>query len=66
MTCEQSTVILCIVLELSHLSLLFQDLIMLRDGFNILLVKLAKCIHRFAQFAKEHKSLPTLGFTHLQ
>ncbi|KAK4298510.1 hypothetical protein Pmani_029152 [Petrolisthes manimaculis] len=42
------------------------DLITLRDGFDILLVKLAKCIHRFAQFSREHKSLPTLGFTHLQ
>lgn len=66
MTYEQSNVILCIALKLSLSSLLFQDLIMLRDGFNILLVKLAKCIHRFAEFAKEHKSLPTLGFTHLQ
>lgn len=42
------------------------DLIVLRDGLDILLPKLARCIHRMAGFAEEHKSLPTLGFTHLQ
>lgn len=44
----------------------FQDLILLRDGFDILLPKVARCIQRFAKFAKEYKDLPTLGFTHLQ
>lgn len=42
------------------------DLILLRDGFDILLPKVARCLHRLATFAKEYKSLPTLGFTHLQ
>ncbi|KAL0271555.1 UNVERIFIED_CONTAM: hypothetical protein PYX00_008612 [Menopon gallinae] len=42
------------------------DLITIRDGFHILLPKLAACIHRLSQFALEHKALPTLGFTHLQ
>lgn len=42
------------------------DLIVLRDGFDILLPKVARCIHRFAKFAREQKDQPTLGFTHLQ
>jgi adenylosuccinate lyase len=42
------------------------DLIMIRDGFNILLPKLASCIQTLGKFAEQHKSLPTLGFTHFQ
>lgn len=42
------------------------DLIILRDGFKILLPRLASCIDRLSQFALEYKALPTLGFTHLQ
>ncbi|XP_053469474.1 adenylosuccinate lyase [Ictalurus furcatus] len=42
------------------------DLIMLRDGFNILLPKLARVIDRLANFAKKYADLPTLGFTHYQ
>ncbi|XP_075232127.1 adenylosuccinate lyase isoform X2 [Lycorma delicatula] len=42
------------------------DLIILRDGFKILLPKLASCISRLAKFANEYKDLPTLGFTHFQ
>lgn len=42
------------------------DLIQLRDGLDILLPKLGRCISRLADFAGEHKNLPTLGFTHLQ
>ncbi|XP_021937009.1 adenylosuccinate lyase isoform X2 [Zootermopsis nevadensis] len=42
------------------------DLIILRDGFDLLLPKLAGCIQRLAQFADKYKNLPTLGFTHLQ
>lgn len=42
------------------------DLIVLRDGFDILLPKLARCIQRLAKFAGEQKDQPTLGFTHLQ
>ncbi|KAK7865479.1 hypothetical protein R5R35_002350 [Gryllus longicercus] len=42
------------------------DLIILRDGFDILLPKLAGCIDRLAKFALQNKDLPTLGFTHLQ
>lgn len=42
------------------------DLIIMKDGFNILLPRLAAVIRNLAQFAEEYKSLPTLGFTHLQ
>ena len=42
------------------------DLILIRDGFNILLPKLASCIQTLSKFAEQHKSLPTLGFTHFQ
>lgn len=42
------------------------DLIILKDGFNILLPRLAAVIQNLSHFSKEHKSLPTLGFTHLQ
>lgn len=43
-----------------------QDLIVLRDGFDILLPKLAAVIRRLAKFAQDNRSIPTLGFTHLQ
>nr|CAD7404442.1 unnamed protein product [Timema poppensis] len=43
-----------------------QDLIILRDGFDVLLPKVAGCIDRLAKFADQYKNLPTLGFTHLQ
>uniref|UniRef100_A0A8D8M9Y2 Adenylosuccinate lyase n=1 Tax=Cacopsylla melanoneura TaxID=428564 RepID=A0A8D8M9Y2_9HEMI len=42
------------------------DLIQMRDGFDILLPKLATCISHLAFFADKFKDLPTLGFTHLQ
>ncbi|KAG7334903.1 hypothetical protein KOW79_001499 [Hemibagrus wyckioides] len=42
------------------------DLIMLRDGFGLLLPKLACVIHRLADFAEKYADLPTLGFTHYQ
>ncbi|XP_041034023.1 adenylosuccinate lyase [Carcharodon carcharias] len=42
------------------------DLIVLRDGFDILLPKLARVISRLSDFAQEHADLPTLGFTHYQ
>ena len=38
----------------------------LRDGFDILLPKLAAILSRLSEFAMENRSLPTLGFTHLQ
>jgi len=42
------------------------DLIVIRDGFNILLPKIARCISRLMKFASENKGLATLGFTHYQ
>ncbi|XP_059809815.1 adenylosuccinate lyase [Hypanus sabinus] len=42
------------------------DLIVLRDGFDILLPKLARVVGRLADFAQQHAALPTLGFTHYQ
>ncbi|XP_053975162.1 adenylosuccinate lyase [Hylaeus volcanicus] len=42
------------------------DLIILRNGFDILLPKLAKVLSRLAKFAMAYSDLPTLGFTHLQ
>lgn len=42
------------------------ELLMLRDGLDILLPKLARVIDRFTAFATEWKDQPTLGFTHFQ
>ncbi|MCI0498654.1 MAG: adenylosuccinate lyase [Planctomycetales bacterium] len=42
------------------------DIIILREGMQILAGKLAALIDRLARFAKQHRSLPTLGFTHYQ
>lgn len=42
------------------------DLICIRDGFDILIPKLARCIDRLTVFAEKYNALPTLGFTHLQ
>ncbi|KAJ4294617.1 adenylosuccinase ade13 [Kalmusia sp. IMI 367209] len=42
------------------------DLIFLRDGLDLLLPKLATVIEKLSTFAKEYKSLPCLGYTHLQ
>lgn len=42
------------------------DLIILKQGLNLLLEKLAVVISRFSNFAKKYKDLPTLGFTHFQ
>lgn len=42
------------------------DLITIRDGLEICLPKLARCIDRLSKFAEKYKDLPTLGFTHFQ
>jgi adenylosuccinate lyase len=42
------------------------DLIILRDGMKIIAGKVACLIDRLGKFAKQYKSLPTLGFTHFQ
>ncbi|KAJ1987055.1 adenylosuccinase ade13 [Dimargaris cristalligena] len=42
------------------------DLIILRDGLDILISKLVRAIDSLTNFAVAHKDLPTLGFTHFQ
>ena len=39
---------------------------MIKDGIQILLPKIARCIDRLTKFALEYKALPTLGYTHFQ
>ncbi len=42
------------------------DLILMREGLAVVARKLAAVIHLLAQFAKKHRSLPALAFTHFQ
>lgn len=42
------------------------DLIILREGLELLEKKLASLIRQLANFALEYRALPTLGFTHFQ
>ena len=42
------------------------DLIVIRDGLDILLPKLARVVDRLRAFALARADLPTLGFTHFQ
>ena len=42
------------------------DLLILRDGLDLLLPKLAASVQRFAEFALTWSHQPTLGFTHFQ
>lgn len=42
------------------------DLIVLRDGLDLLLAKMARVIHRLSLFASKYANTPTLGLTHLQ
>ncbi|KAG8223351.1 hypothetical protein J437_LFUL001229 [Ladona fulva] len=51
---------------MAHVHTFAVDLIIIRDGLDILLPKLASSIQRLAQFAEQYKAQPTLGFTHLQ
>lgn len=42
------------------------DLILLKRGIEMLTRKLARVIERMSRFASEYKSMPALGYTHLQ
>ncbi|RZC40048.1 adenylosuccinate lyase [Asbolus verrucosus] len=42
------------------------DLIVLRDGLELLLPRVVAVIRNLARFAEQYKSVPALGFTHLQ
>lgn len=41
------------------------DLVLLRDGLDILIPKLTDCIEKLVQFSIQYKALPTIGYTHL-
>lgn len=42
------------------------ELIIMREALEIIAAKLAAVIHNLGKFARKHRSLPTLGFTHYQ
>ncbi len=42
------------------------DIILMREGLELLRDKLVNVIARLSDFAEEYKALPTLGFTHFQ
>lgn len=42
------------------------DLLLLREGLEVVAKRLAAVIIALAEFAKQYRDLPTLGFTHLQ
>jgi adenylosuccinate lyase len=42
------------------------DIILMRDGLDIIKRKLLNCINVLSRFALQYKDMPTLGFTHFQ
>jgi len=42
------------------------DLILMREGLQLIAARLAGVIEALAAFAKQHRAMPTLGYTHLQ
>ena len=42
------------------------DLIAIRDGFDILCLKLARTINRLSKFCLKYKDMACLSYTHLQ
>ena len=42
------------------------DLIIMKEGLDLIKAKLVNVIAQLAKFAEEYKDLPTLGFTHFQ
>lgn len=42
------------------------DLLLMREGLQMLQARLVEVIHELANFAAEYRALPCLGFTHLQ
>ena len=42
------------------------DLIIMREGLELIRTKVINVINNLAKFAEEYKALPTLGFTHFQ
>ncbi len=42
------------------------DLIQHREALQVVRARILRCVEALAAFAKEHRELPTLGFTHFQ
>jgi len=42
------------------------DLILHRDALELIRARLLRCVEALTEFAREHASLPTLGYTHFQ
>ncbi|MGI6160869.1 MAG: adenylosuccinate lyase [Christensenellales bacterium] len=42
------------------------DIIVMREGLNMLKARLLSCMDALSKFALQYKDMPTLGFTHLQ
>lgn len=42
------------------------DVILMREGLELVRDKLVRVLNRLAKFAEEYKALPSLGFTHFQ
>ncbi|MHC4308731.1 MAG: adenylosuccinate lyase [Planctomycetota bacterium] len=42
------------------------DLLIMREAMQLITAKLASVIHLLSKFAKKHRSVPALGFTHYQ
>jgi len=42
------------------------DVILMREGLELIRTRLLQVIDRLARFAEQYKALPTLGFTHFQ
>jgi len=42
------------------------DLIQHREALEILRARILRCVEALAEFSREHRELPTLGFTHFQ
>jgi adenylosuccinate lyase len=42
------------------------DLILHREALELIRDRVVRCVHALADFAREHRDLPTLGYTHFQ
>ena len=42
------------------------DVIIMREGLQLVLSKLVEVLRRLSRFAEEYKAMPTLGYTHYQ
>ncbi len=42
------------------------DVMRMRQGFELILEKLVKCLRKLAEYIEEYKDLPCMGWTHIQ